>query len=172
MHFIINQTQDEAINSNDNFWAISTLQDNMKLYITCLQYSYTIMLNFQYDIIYLQNSCEANALTCVLPSNNKLNVEPSIEATEYKLGFNRSYSKINNFSLMQSLNISSLTDEKLQILANKIPEMKHISIFNINSMLTKLRTYPYSFWSLMKVKMFLTKAPKAAISIIALPIGL
>ena len=28
---------------------------------------------------------------------------------------------------MQSLNISSFTDEKLHILANKIPEMKHVS---------------------------------------------
>ena len=30
---------------------------------------------------------------------------------------------------MQSLNISGLTN-KLQIIANKIPEMKHVSIFN------------------------------------------
>ena len=45
---------------------------------------------------------------------------------EYKLGFNRSNSKINNFILMQSLNISSLTDNKLHVLANKIPEMKHV----------------------------------------------
>ena len=42
---------------------------------------------------------------------------------------------------MQSLNISSLTEGKLQVLTNKILEMKHVSIFNINSMLTKLRTY-------------------------------
>ena len=34
---VINQTQDEAFHINDNFWAISTLQDNKKLYITCLQ---------------------------------------------------------------------------------------------------------------------------------------
>ena len=116
---VINQTQDEAINNNDNFGTISILQDNTKLYITCLQYSYTIKLCFQYDVIYLPDGCAANVITFVLPSNNKLNVEPSTEATEYKLGFNRSYSKINNFCLMQSLNISSLLDDKLQILANK-----------------------------------------------------
>ena len=40
-----------------------------------------------------------------------------MEALENKLGFNRSYSKINNFILMQSLNISSLTDNGLQALA-------------------------------------------------------
>ena len=62
--------------------------------------------------IYLPNGCEANGITFVLPSNNKLNVEPSIKATEYKLGFNRSSSEINNFYLMQSLNISTLTDDK------------------------------------------------------------
>ena len=83
-------------------------------------------LHFPYDIIYLPNDCEANAITFVLPSNKKLNVEPYVEATEYKLGFRRSYSKINNFSLMQSLSISSITDDRSQILANKIPEMKHI----------------------------------------------
>ena len=36
---VINQLQDQALNINDNFWAIPTLQDNKKLYITCLQYS-------------------------------------------------------------------------------------------------------------------------------------
>ena len=122
----------------DNFWATSNLQDNKKLYITCLQCSYTIKLHFPYDIIYLPDGCEANAVAFVLPSNNKLNVEPLIEATEYKLGFNRSYLKINNFSLMQSLNISCLMDNKLQVVANKIQEMKHVSIFNVNSTLKNL----------------------------------
>ena len=79
-----------------------TLQNNRNLYITCLQYSYMIALCFPYDMIYLPKSCEANAITVVLPSNNEQNVEPTVEATEYKLGFNRSYLKINNFSLMQS----------------------------------------------------------------------
>ena len=64
-----------------------------------------IKLCFPCDIIYLPYVFEANAITFVLPSNNKLNVEPTIEADEYKLGFNRSYFKINNCSLMQSLNI-------------------------------------------------------------------
>ena len=43
---VINRTQDEALNINDNFWAILTLQNNKKLYITCLQYSYLITLCF------------------------------------------------------------------------------------------------------------------------------
>ena len=88
---LINQTQDEAFNIDDNFWAISILQHNEKLYITCLQYSYMIKLCFPYDIIYLHYSCEANTITFVHPSNKQLNVESSIDVTEYKLGFNRPY---------------------------------------------------------------------------------
>ena len=80
-----------------------------------MQYSYIIKLHFPYIIIYLPNGCEANAITFVLPSNNKLNIEPTTEKPEYKLGFNRSSSKIDYFSLMQSLNISSLTNDRLQI---------------------------------------------------------
>ena len=34
---------------------------------------------------------------------------------------------------MQSLNILSLTENGLESLASKIPEMKHVSISNINS---------------------------------------
>ena len=120
--------QDEAIDISENFWAISTLQNNKKLYITCLQYSYSCTLCFSYDVIYLPNGCKANVITFTLPSNNRLNIDSITEALEYKLGFNRSYSKINNFSLMQSLNISSLTDDSSQNLANKIPEMKHTSV--------------------------------------------
>ena len=51
-----------------------------------------------------------------------------MEAPENKLGFIRSYSKINNFSLMQFLSISSLPDDRLEPLANQIPEMKHVHL--------------------------------------------
>ena len=119
-----NQTQDEAININDNFWVISTLQNNKKLYITYLQYSYSTTLWFPYNIIYLPDGCEANNINFVLPSDNQLYSHSIMEAPENKLDFKRSCSKINNFSLMQSQNISSLTDDRLQNLANEIPEIK------------------------------------------------
>ena len=121
--------QDEAININDNFWDISTLQNNKKLYITCLQYNCSISLCFLYDIIYLPDGCEANTIT-----------ESIIEDQENKLGFNRAYSKFNNFSLMKSLNTFSLTDKSLQNLDNRIPEMKHMSVFSINNTLMKTRS--------------------------------
>ena len=105
------------MNINDNFWTISTLQNNKKLYMTCLQYSYSISLCFQYDIIYLPDGCKANTITFVLPSKNCLNIDPIMEATENKLSFNRCYCKINNFSLMQSFNISSLNDDNLKKLS-------------------------------------------------------
>ena len=110
---VLYQTQDEALSINDNFWPIQDLPHNRKLYKTCLHYSYTIKVHFPYDIIHLPDSCETNPITFVLPSNNKLNIESFIEETEYKLGFNRSYSNIDNFSLMQSLKVSNLTDDKL-----------------------------------------------------------
>ena len=45
-----------------------------------------ITLHFPYDIIYLPDGCKANAITFVLPSNNKLNVDSIMEAPENKLG--------------------------------------------------------------------------------------
>ena len=67
---VINQTQDKAVNINEYFWAISTLESNKKLYITCLQFSYSLPQWFPHDIIYLPDGCEANAITFILPSNN------------------------------------------------------------------------------------------------------
>ena len=67
---VINQTQDKAVNINDNFWAISTLESNKKLYITCLQFSYSLTLCLPYDIIYLPGGYEAKAITSILSSNN------------------------------------------------------------------------------------------------------
>ena len=43
---VINQTHNEAININEIFWTISSLQDDKNLYITCLQFRYTIKLCF------------------------------------------------------------------------------------------------------------------------------
>ena len=71
---VINQTHDEAINITENVWAISTLQDD-EIVIPCLQFSYTIKLHFPYDIIYLPDGCEANAISFILPFNNKLHVK-------------------------------------------------------------------------------------------------
>ena len=133
---VINQTHDKAVNTNDNFWTITTLQNNKKFYIICLQFSYSLALHFPYDIIYLLDGCKANTITFVLPSNNQLSIDSIIKGSENKLGFNRSYSKIDNFSLMQSLNISSINDIMLQALAPKIPKMEHLSVFSINNTLT------------------------------------
>ena len=125
---VIIQTENKAINIYGNFWAISILQNNKKFYTTCLQYSYSILLCFPFDIVYLPDGCKANAITFVLPTNNRLNVDSIIKTMENKLGFNRSYSKINNFSLMQSLDTSSTTDKTLTSLANKIQEMKYVCL--------------------------------------------
>ena len=168
-----NLAQDEAIIINGGFWSISTPHNNEKVYVTCLQYSYPIKLYFPYDIICLPSGCEAHTMTFVLPSSGKLNVEPIDESPEYGLGFNGSYSKIDNFSLMQSLNISSLTDNGLETLTSKIPEMKHVSISSINSTLTKLNWFMPNIWSPIKVKMFLTiGTPTAVIIILFLSIAL
>ena len=140
---LINQTQHKAININENFWAISTLESKKKLYITCLQFSYSLALQFPCDVIYLPDGCEANAITFVLPSNNHLNVHSDIKASEN----NRSYSKTGNFYLIQTLNISNFCNHNLWAIATKIPEMKDSSIFSISSTLTKLRSFPTKHWS-------------------------
>ena len=100
----------------------------IKSFVTCFQYSNSISLHFPYDLVYLPDGCEASAITLVLPSNKRLNVNPMIKTMENKLGFSRSYSKISTFSLMQCLDISSTSDETLKSIANKIPEMKCVSV--------------------------------------------
>ena len=45
------------------------------------------MLHYPCDITYLSNGCEANTIAFLLPSNNKQNIESSIEAPECKIRF-------------------------------------------------------------------------------------
>ena len=122
-------------------------------------------------MIYLStDGCEANGISFLLPYNNKLHVQTPVESPQHMLGFNRSYSKIDNLNLMQILNLTSLTDDKLQDLAHKILEMKQMSFYSIHSALTKLRRYLANFWSLVNVKAFptigsLTTALALAISL-------
>ena len=132
---------------NENLWAISTIENNKKLYITCLQFSYSLVLQFPYDIINLPNRCEANAITFILPSNNWFNIDSSIKAWENKFGFNRSYSKILNFSLIQFQNISSLHDHELQLIATEIPDIKYFFIISMNNTLTTLHSILITHWS-------------------------
>ena len=61
----------------------------------------------------------------------------------------------------------------MQDLAHKIPEMKQMSIYSINSTLTKLRACPNNFWSSEKVKTFSTMGILVStLGMIALAIGL
>ena len=65
-----------------------------------------------------------NAITFIFPSNNELNVDSIMRSLENKLGLidhTLIILIINHFSLMQSLNMSSLTDDILQAIGNKIP---------------------------------------------------
>ena len=73
---------------------------------------------------------------------------------------------------MQSLNILSLTDNGLQALASKIPEMKLASSSSLNSMLTELRSFTPNFWSTMKVEMFSTVGTPIVEIILLLSISL
>ena len=77
----------------------------------------------------------------------RVNIDSSLKTSENRLGFNRSYYKIDNFSLMQSLNISNIKDHDLQAIVTKIPEMKHYAIFTINDTLTKQWSIPTIHWS-------------------------
>ena len=47
-----------------------------------------------------------------------------MEIPQNEYGFGKSYSKIDNFNLMQTLNLTRLTNVKLQDLAHKILKMK------------------------------------------------
>ena len=67
---------------------------------------------------------------------------------------------------MQALKILSLTDYKLEALASKIPEMKHVSISSINSTLTKLRSFTHNFWSPIEVKLVSAIGTPATVLII------
>ena len=92
--------------------------------------------------------------------------------SQHKQGFNRYYSKTDNFILMQLLNLTSFMDNKLQDIYHDILEMKQMSIYRIKSTLTKLRAYPNNFWSSLKVKMFSTMDNLvSALGILALAIG-
>ena len=53
---------------------------------------------------------------------------------------------------MQSLNISSLHHPEIQVIATKIPEVKHFSIFSINNTLTKLHSILVTHWFAHVVK--------------------
>ena len=58
--------------------------------------------------------------------------------------------------MMQYLNIFSLHDHELQVIATEILEMKHFSIFSINNTLTKLHSILISHWSTHAVKVIPT----------------
>ena len=68
---VLNQTRDPHISIDKTVWAITT-QSLGKMYIFCLTYSYSLSLQYPFDIIFLPNSHEPSSYSFFLCSSDKL----------------------------------------------------------------------------------------------------
>ena len=110
----------------------------MKLYITCLTYSYPHYVRHPFDIVHLPNSCKATMESFFLLSKKQVISEVNVKRYKCKIyKFEGRYDKLNCFTLMQAFNLIPLSDKMLAKLTPTISELQKISFQYINNVLQK-----------------------------------
>lgn len=141
---VLKYKHDSAISLDQNVWALSVLEP-MELHVTCLTDSYQIKVQNNFQVIELDNSCQAYSPNLILPSGNVIKEHRNGSLTTDRFfNFQAEYTKIPNFFLMNVLNITRLTDEELDRLANDLPPLKRIPVKNVSALLVPIdRNYPF-----------------------------
>ena len=143
---IQNYAQDTVINLDQNIWALAVLEPT-ELHVSCLTYSYQIKIESSFKLIELDNSCQAYNPNFILPSSNliKEKLNQSL-ITDRFFNYDLKYTSIPNFFLMNTFNITKLTQEQLDTLAYDLPPVCNIPFRNVTSMLKPIdKNYPFIF---------------------------
>ena len=137
-------THDIAINLEHNTWALVVLKPT-ELHVTCLSYSYTIKIESNFQLVELDNSCQAYNPNLILPSSNTQESEGGMITRRF-FNYNLNYTSIPNFFLMETLQIDKLTPEQLDNLTNELPPVQNIPFEDISKKLKPInRHYPFVF---------------------------
>ena len=143
---IQNYAQDTAINLDQNIWALAVLEPT-ELHVSCLTYSYQIKIESSFKLIELDNSCQVYNPNFILPSSNliKEKLNQSLIMDRF-FNYDLKYTSIPNFFLMNTFNITKLTQEQLDTLAYDLPPVCNIPLRNVTSMLKPInKNYPFIF---------------------------
>ncbi len=139
-------THDSAVSLDQNIWALSVLEP-IDLHVTCLSYSYQIELENNFEIVELDNACEAYNSKLILPSSNvvKHNINGSLIAERF-FNYNLEYPKLQNFFLVDQFNLTKMTPEELDQVAKLLPPINKVPFRNVSALLTPInRNYPFVF---------------------------
>ena len=135
-----------------------------KLHISCLTTTSYIQLKVPLQVIELKPGCEAfTSNMLITPMNNIQIMMRNPESNKNtKLAAqltNLRYSSMRDFTSMQGLTIANLTDEELQTIAEKFPEITDVTIPELNQELNAInKVYPYEFplWGIIALTVLAT----------------
>ena len=134
---------DSAVSLDENIWALSVLEP-IDLHVTCLSYSYQIELTNNFEIVELENSCEAYNSKLILPSSNvvKQALNGSLVAKRF-FNYNLEFPKLQNFFLVNKFNLTKMSTEELDKIAKTLPPIDKVPFRNVSALLTPInRNYP------------------------------
>ena len=112
-----------------------------KLYVTCLNHLYPHNLRYPFGIIYLPNSCKASSDSFFLPSTDELTSKVGSRHLNITfLNFKKQYEKLNAFTLMQTFNLTPLSNEELEKTGFKNTGIKKVLFQYVNKVLLERDT--------------------------------
>ena len=141
---ISNYVQDTALNLGGNVWALS-LREPTTLHVTCLADSYEIRVKSTFQLIELENSCQAYSPSIILPSGSIIREMHNVTLiSERFFNYDPKHSNLENFFVMSKFNLTHVSPKALNVLAHDLPELPDIPIRNISDLLKNIdKDYPF-----------------------------
>ncbi|MCG8622264.1 MAG: hypothetical protein MJE68_09755, partial [Proteobacteria bacterium] len=135
--------RDHAISLQPNYWVVIT-QAPRVLHIICLQTTTYLQVKYPIDIVHLQDGCEAQSSTLVLPGHSRLVKEDDSILNSHAMSLTLQYTEIHDFDLIKQIIPEKLSPEELKLIGDSIPDPQTRSIKTLQGQLQNINTdYPY-----------------------------
>jgi hypothetical protein len=140
------QTTAEAINLNNNQWAIAMLEPET-LEIKCRLKTHFVSVKPPLQIVNLPNGCSAYAPSLRIPAYVELKRDVSSDKiTPPFLGFNKSYFPLNDFRAFKTIfPLQDLSPDETEGIKGSLPDLKFVTRKEVPDEIPRINTnYPKS----------------------------
>lgn len=134
------QTTNLAYRLQNNMWAVSALVAE-KVQIRCLRTTHFVHLQSPFQLVPVPNACEVYSTNLYIPATTELSSKTNRHTLTGQtfLGLNVSYINYTDFRMMQTFNVTTLTEDEVTRLTAKLSDYDTLPMPTMTAEIGRIR---------------------------------